>query len=80
MYIIEHQTRGVLLELLNPDTGKPAFSPTILRGSERAAKYTTLRYAILDAQLIPGAYVVREPVKPGTRWQRLTPTGDWEEC
>jgi hypothetical protein len=78
MYIIEHKTRGVLLEQLSRETGKPSFSPTALRGSERTAKYDTLRYALLDAAMIPGAYVVRSPEAEGERW-KANVNGNWVE-
>lgn len=78
-YIIEHQTRGVLKDELNQE-GNPSFSPTRSRADERNARYDTLRYARLDAQPIPGAYVVRTPAKLGERWQRLTDTGDWVDA
>lgn len=60
-YIIEHPTRGVLKEESNPNTGRPAFSPTQNRTDERNARYFSMSRAIQDWQEkdIPDGCVIR---------------------
>lgn len=77
-YLIEHPERG-LLNLEPTDEGRPSFSWSKLRDDDSLARYSSLNYALLDAGMLPGTYVVRNPRAKGEPWQKNV-NGDWVDC